>query len=163
MFREFDRKLHNSCLVDYQYHLNELTKGIWPSLPESEFEDLDKSMEITLPSEFQPLVTTFNQESVDTERSFKWSFVRGFVTVELLIQDQPILVQMLPIQAIVLLLFQGDERYSFDMIQNRTHISELLLKQVISSLLFSQFQVLLHFCDDNVVIEEGTGSSEWYQ
>ena len=162
MFREFDRKLHNSCPVDYQYHLNVLTKGIWPSLPESEFEDLDKSMEITLPSEFQPLVTTFNQESVDTERSFKWSFVRGFVTVELLIQDQPILVQMLPIQAIVLLLFQGDERYSFDMIQNRTHISELLLKQVISSLLFSQFQVLLHFCDDNVVIEEGTGSSEWY-
>ena len=119
-------------------------------------------MEITLPSEFQPLVTTFNQESVDTERSFKWSFVRGFVTVELLIQDQPILVQMLPIQAIVLLLFQGDECYSFEMIQNRTHISELLLKQVISSLLFSQFQVLLHFCDDNVVIEEGTGSSEWY-
>ena len=162
MFREFDRKLHNSCLVDYQYHLNVLTKGIWPSLPESEFEDLDKSMEITLPSEFQPLVTTFNQESVDTEGSFKWSFVRGFVTVELLIQDQPILVQMLPIQAIVLLLFQGDECYSFEMIQNRTHISELLLKQVISSLLFSQFQVLLHFCDDNVVIEEGTGSSEWY-
>ena len=162
MFREFYRKLHNSCLVDYQYHLNVLTKGIWPSLPESEFEDLDKSMEITLPSEFQPLVTTFNQESVDTERSFKWSFVRGFVTVELLIQDQPILVQMLPIQAIVLLLFQGDECYSFEMIQNRTHISELLLKQVISSLLFSQFQVLLHFCDDNVVIEEGTGSSEWY-
>ena len=69
MFREFDRKLHNSCLVDYQYHLNVLTKGIWPSLPESEFEDLDKSMEITLPSEFQPLVTTFNQESVDTDHS----------------------------------------------------------------------------------------------
>ena len=86
---------------------------------------------------------------------FIYQFVRW-------IQDQPILVQMLPIQAIVLLLFQGDECYSFEMIQNRTHISELLLKQVISSLLFSQFQVLLHFCDDNVVIEEGTGSSEWY-
>lgn len=140
--REFDRKLHDPHVLDYPYHVNVLTKGIWPSLPESEFEDLDKSLDIVLPREFQPLVTAFNEESVDTERSFKWSFVRGFVTIELSIHDQNVLVQMLPIQAIVLLLFQGEEHYSFDTIQKMTHINELLLKQVISSLLFSQFQVI---------------------
>ena len=160
MPREFDRKLHNSCLVDYPYHLNVLTKGIWPSLPESEFEDLDKSGEIVLPPEFQPLVDSFIQESVDTERSFKWSFVRGFVTLELILQGQPILVQMLPIQAIVLLLFQEDEQYSFEMILNRTHISELLLKQVISSLLFSQFQVCVYYDDYGQLLKKEQGPQD---
>ena len=119
-----------------------LTKGIWPPLPESEFEDLDKSAAVRLPEAFQSLVETFNALSVDAERTFRWSFVRGFVTLEMTLGERRIALQMLPLQAVVLLLFQRDERIAWGEVSKRVIVPDALLRQVIASLLFSKFQVL---------------------
>lgn len=140
--REFCRKLHEKDLGEpFLFRLNVLTKGIWPSLPESEFEDLDKSAAVRLPEVFQPFVETFNALSVDSERTFRWSFVRGFVKLEMTLHERRVSLQMLPLQAIVLLLFQGDEQLSWEEVRRRVNVNDALLKQVLSSLLFSKFQV----------------------
>lgn len=80
--------------------------------------------------------------SVDAERTFRWSFVRGFVTLEMTLGERRIALQMLPLQAVVLLLFQRDERIAWGEVSKRVIVPDALLRQVIASLLFSKFQVL---------------------
>ena len=116
----------------------------------------------------EAIVETFNKD-VDTQgKLFCWSFTRGFVTLEMAFgeeQDKPspstttensssdnhdnhndhvVILQMLPIQAMVLLLFQGEERRSFNEIMMELNVTERLLKYVINSLVFSRFQVGLN-------------------
>ena len=56
--------------------------------------------------------------------------------------ERRIALQMLPLQAVVLLLFQRDERIAWGEVSKRVIVPDALLRQVIASLLFSKFQVL---------------------
>ena len=82
MRREFNRKVHNLLpFPGFHYSVNILTCGVWPSLPESEFEDLDKTNAVQCPAEMQAIISTVNAMPVDSERNYRWSFVRGYVTM----------------------------------------------------------------------------------
>ena len=108
-------------------------------------------------------ITKMFEKDVDARgKLFCWSFTRGFVTLEMAFgeeqskspanttpdnddngdnDDNTVILQMLPIQAMVLLLFQGEEQRSFNEIMQTLNVTERLLKYVMNSLVFSRFQV----------------------
>ena len=91
----------------------------------------------------QNIITSFNELTVDNKRTFSWSFIRGYVTIEMDIGDRTIQIQMLPIQYIVLNFFQHDEALSFDQLLEYTEMNEDMLKQTLFSLLSGSFKVFV--------------------
>ena len=126
---------------DFNYFVNVLTGGIWPPLPESEFEDLDKTKDIRCPAEMEQIMQIFNSLASHVERNYKWSFVRGYVNITVMAGGREVLMQMLPIQGIVLMQFQKDEVWTVKELSNRINVSIKLIKSVVASLVFSKFQV----------------------
>lgn len=140
---------------DFTFTVNVLTGGVWPSLPESEFENMDKTNEIRCPAEMEQIRQAFTVQPEDSERTFKWSFVRGFVTMTVTAGGREVLMQMLPIQGIVLMQFQNDEVWTVKELSERINTNVQLIKQVVSSLVFSRFQVSVLDASLHVVAEEG--------
>ena len=62
---------------------------------------------------------------------------------------------MLPIQGIVLMQFQNDEVWTVKELSERINTNVQLIKQVVSSLVFSRFQVSVLDASLHVVAEEG--------
>lgn len=91
----------------------------------------------------QNIINSFNELTVDSKRTFSWSFIRGYVTIEMDIGDRTIQIQMLPIQYIVLNFFQHDEALSFDQLLEYTGMNEDMLKQTLFSLLSGSFKVFV--------------------
>lgn len=89
----------------------------------------------------QRIINSFNTLSRDSERSYSWSFVRGFITVELTLESQTVDIQMLPVQFVVLSQFASDEVVSATRLQELTGMSEELLLQTLDSLVHSVFNV----------------------
>lgn len=156
--------------LDYNFKLNVLTKGIWPSLPESEYEDSKHSSGILCPPEMNVILDVdsfmglyeqeFTKIDIDSERNFAWSFVRGYCNVAITLGNQnEVLIQMLPIQYIVLSLFNGDIQLSFEEIQKKTNIGTSLLKQVLVSFVFSKVNVRVMFVNEMQLIKKVTGAS----
>ena len=118
---------------------------------------------MVLPAPMQSITDMFNADVNTKGKMFLWSFTRGFVTLEMTIGeernkasantsdltgsaekedgDNVVVLQMLPIQAMVLLLFQGEEHRTFSEIMQAINGTERLLKYVMNSLVFSRFQV----------------------
>ena len=90
----------------------------------------------------QRIIASFNSIAKDSERSYHWSFVRGFVTAEIALASRTVEIQMLPVQFAVLSQFQGDERITAKQLQERTGMSEKLLLQTLDSLTNSVFNVI---------------------
>ena len=156
MCREFNRKVHNLLpFPGFHYSVNILTCGVWPSLPESEFEDLDKTNAVQCPAEMQAIISTVNAMPVDSERNYRWSFVRGYVTMAVEVGGREVLMQMLPIQGVVLMQFQHDEIWSLQELADRVNVNMNLIKQVVSSLLFSRYQVRVVVSHSHTVAEAG--------
>ena len=156
MCREFNRKVHNLLpFPGFHYSVNILTCGVWPSLPESEFEDLDKTNAVQCPVEMQAIISTVNAMPVDSERNYRWSFVRGYVTMAVEVGGREVLMQMLPIQGVVLMQFQHDEIWSLQELADRVNVNMNLIKQVVSSLLFSRYQVRVVVSHSHTVAEAG--------
>ena len=89
----------------------------------------------------QRIINSFNTLSQDSERSYSWSFVRGFITAELTLESQTVEIQMLPVQFVVLSQFASDEVVSATRLQELTGMSEELLLQTLDSLVHSVFNV----------------------
>lgn len=156
MCREFNRKVHNLLpFPGFHYSVNILTYGVWPSLPESEFEDLDKTNAVQCPTEMQAIISTVSAMPVDSERNYRWSFVRGYVTMAVEVGGREVLMQMLPIQGVVLIQFQHDEIWSLQELADRVNVNMNLIKQVVSSLLFSRYQVRVVVPRSYTVAEAG--------
>lgn len=138
---EFTQKVKQQCgELPFDFYLNVLTRPIWPQLPESCFEEHDES--IQFPPSMQRIIASFNSIAKDSERSYHWSFVRGFVTAEIALASRTVEIQMLPVQFAVLSHFQGDEKITAKQLQERTGMSEKLLLQTLDSLTNSVFNVI---------------------
>lgn len=138
---EFTQKVKQQCgELPFDFYLNVLTRPIWPQLPESCFEEHDES--IQFPPSMQRIIASFNSIAKDSERSYHWSFVRGFITAEIALASRTVEIQMLPVQFAVLSQFQGDERITAKQLQERTGMSEKLLLQTLDSLTNSVFNVI---------------------
>ena len=90
----------------------------------------------------QRIIDSFNSIPKDSERSYHWSFVRGFITAEIALSSRTIEVQMLPVQFAVISQFQADERISAGQLLERTGMNEKLLLQTLDSLTNSVFNVV---------------------
>lgn len=123
----------------FDFYINVLTRPIWPQLPESRFEEHPDP--IRVPASMQRIINSFNTLSQDSERSYSWSFVRGFITAELTLESQTVEIQMLPVQFVVLSQFASDEVVSATRLQELTGMSEELLLQTLDSLVHSVFNV----------------------
>ena len=101
------------------------------------------------------IVQAFNSIAKANGRSYMWSFTRGFITLEMEFtptttptttnnnnhEKEMVEIKMLPIQAMVLLLFQEHEQRTFDNIREQLQVKDVLLKQVLDSLMLTRFQV----------------------
>lgn len=129
-----------------------LTKGIWPTAPECENEDLKRTNDIILPSDMKIVANVgnlsmyhnqrFKEVEKDSERNFSWSFTRGHCDVEVTLSNHhTVLIHMLPIHYIVLSQFNGDNSISFDELKRNTNVDSALLKKVLSSFVYGKVNV----------------------
>ena len=137
---DFTQKVKQICGDSpFDFYLNVLTRPIWPQLPESRFEEHDEA--IHFPPSMQRIIDAFNSLPKDSERSYHWSFVRGYITAEIAVQSRKVEIQMLPVQFAVLSQFPADETLSAAQLQERTGMSEELLLLTLDSLTNSVFNV----------------------
>lgn len=153
--REYDTQVHqilSTSLSSYPFRIHVLTRDLWSTPPECEAEELTSNEMITLPSSMKSIVQAFNSIVKANGRSYMWSFTRGFITLEMEFtnadnnnnnnyEKQMVEIKMLPIQAMVLLLFQEQEKRTFDNIREQLQVKDVLLKQVLDSLTLTRFQV----------------------
>jgi cullin 1 len=135
-FREhMDHINAKDAMAGMDFSVTVLTTGFWPTY--------HVHNNVTLHPAMQKAITVFQNfyNGQTQHRRLQWVHLLGQATMSAQLARKQILV-LNSYQAIILLLFEGDEELSFDAIVNATGLDEGLVKKLLATLTISKFKVL---------------------
>jgi cullin 1 len=135
-FREHMEHINaKDAMAGMDFSVTVLTTGFWPTY--------HVHNNVTLHPAMQKAITVFQNfyNGQTQHRRLQWVHLLGQATMSAQLARKQILV-LNSYQAIILLLFEGDEELSFDAIVNATGLDEGLVKKLLATLTISKFKVL---------------------
>ncbi|KAK6457635.1 cullin, ubiquitin ligase activity protein [Scheffersomyces xylosifermentans] len=154
MFKDLvqSREVYSSLLSSSPVEFTPLIleKNHWPDIPKQDTE-------VILPKELTEIIDQFTGKYEAMGERFKsqkldWSnyaLHQLSINAEFESGSKELVVNLL--QAVIILLFNDRESYSFDEIQKATKIGSKLLRRILSSLSSEKYSILLRTRDDNAI------------